>query len=79
MYFAGMGFADPALERRRLPFRKRWSFCWRHRFRILGLGAGFLALSMIPIVGWFIAPGYALIASSVGVAELFHTREPSNS
>lgn len=72
MYFAGMGFADPAMERRHLTLRQRWSFCWKHRFRILGLGCGFIVLSMIPVLGWFLAPGYALFASSIGVTELLH-------
>ncbi len=75
MYFAGMGFADPALERRRFGIRARWGFCWKNRFRILGLGAGYILLSMIPFIGWFIAPGYALIASSVGITELIHSTQ----
>lgn len=79
MYFAGMGFADPAMERRFLTVRQRWAFCWKHRFRILGLGCGFLVLSMIPVLGWFLAPGYALFASSIGVTELLHEDEANAS
>jgi len=72
MYFAGMGFADPAMERRHLTVWRRWSFCWQHRFSIMGLGAGFILLSMVPVIGWFLAPGYALFASSINVTEIFH-------
>ncbi|MEZ5302526.1 MAG: EI24 domain-containing protein [Verrucomicrobiales bacterium] len=66
-FFAGMNFFDPPLERRRLRHvGESLRFLWRSRWRLVANGLVFLALLAIPVVGWFLAPGYAALAGTIG-------------
>ncbi|MBD5780354.1 EI24 domain-containing protein [Pelagicoccus sp. NFK12] len=71
-FFAGAGFMDPVLERRRLGIRASLSHSNRHKWHAMGNGAGFVLMMFIPIVGWFLAPSYGIIAAAVsGVDTLY--------
>ncbi len=70
MYLAGVGFSDPALERRRYSVRRSLGFCWKNRGRLIGHGLGFSLLLAIPLIGWFLAPSYGIIAGTVGVVSV---------
>lgn len=74
MYFAGVGFADPAMERRRYSVRESLSFAWRHRARLLGCGAGFVLILLIPLIGWLLAPTYGVIAGTLSAADILGPR-----
>jgi CysZ protein len=71
-YLAGIGFADPALERRRFTVWETLKFARRHRPRLMGVGLGFLLLLAIPIVGWFVAPSYGIIAGTLAALDLLN-------
>ena len=66
MFLAGAGFVDPVLERRKLSVRETFHYIWAHRWRMVGNGCGYTLLLLFPIVGWFLAPGYAVVAATVG-------------
>jgi len=71
-YLAGIGFADPVLERRRFSVWATLKFARRHRPRLMGVGSGFLLLMAVPIVGWFIAPSYGIIAGTLAAIDLLN-------
>lgn len=69
-YLAGIGFADPVLERRRYTIPNTLRFARKHRPRLMGVGIGFLLLMAVPIVGWFVAPSYGIIAGTLAGLDL---------
>ncbi len=69
-YLAGLGFCDPAMERRKRSISETFSHAWRHRGRTIGQGLGFSLLLLIPIAGWFLAPSYGIVAGTLGVIDL---------
>ncbi len=70
-YFAGFGFLDPVMERRRFGIRASLAHVWRHRWLALGNGSGFLLMMLVPVIGWFLAPSYGIIAAAIaGVPSL---------
>lgn len=76
-YLAGVGFADPALERRRYSIWATLMFARRHRPRLMGVGLGFLLLMAIPLVGWFLAPSYGIIAGTLAAVDLLNEANQS--
>lgn len=71
-FFAGAGFMDPVLERRRLGIRASLAHSHRHKWHALGNGTGFVLMMFIPVIGWFLAPPYGIIAAAVsGVDTLY--------
>ena len=69
-FLAGAGFVDPPLERRNFTVWGALRLCWNFRGRILGQGASFSALLMIPLAGWFLAPGYGMVAGTIGALSI---------
>jgi CysZ protein len=70
MFFAGQGFIDPTLERKSYGVRDSLKFCWEKRMRTIGVGAGFTLLTLVPIVGWFVAPGFGIVAGTRSAVDL---------
>lgn len=71
-YFAGAAFMDPVLERRRVGIRASLAHSARHKWHAMGNGAGFMLMMLIPILGWFLAPSYGIIAAAIsGVDTLY--------
>jgi CysZ protein len=65
MFFAGHGFVDPTIERRNMSVGQSFKFAWQNRGRIIGCGAGFVLLTMIPVLGWFLGPTLAVVAGTI--------------
>ena len=65
MFLAGHGFTDPTLERRGMSVGQSFRFAWLHRRRVVGCGAGFLLLTMMPIAGWFLGPTLGVVAGTL--------------
>jgi len=65
MFLAGHGFMDPPLERRKVSVKESFRFVWQHRGRTLGCGCGFVLLSLIPVIGWFLAPTLGIVAGTL--------------
>ena len=65
MFFAGHGFADPTLERHERSVGQSFKFAWRNRGRVIGCGAGFVLLTAIPLIGWFLGPTLGVVAGTL--------------
>ena len=68
-YYGGAGLVDYTLERKRYSVRESIEFAQSNRGRITGVGMGFVFLLMIPIFGWFAAPGYGTVAATLAALE----------
>lgn len=64
-YFAGAAFMDPVLERRRIGIRASLAHSSRHKWHATGNGTGFMLMMFVPIIGWFLAPSYGIIAAAI--------------
>ncbi|KAA2245583.1 hypothetical protein F0L74_06400 [Chitinophaga agrisoli] len=64
-YFFGFSMMDYSCERHRLNMRESIAFIKEHRGMALGNGMVFYLLMFIPIIGWALAPSYAVIAATI--------------
>jgi len=64
MFLAGHGFVDPTLERKGWEVSASFRFARANKLRLIGCGCGFTLLAMIPVVGWFVAPGWGIVAGT---------------
>ena len=76
-YLAGVGFCDPPLERRGYRIRHTLRHAWRFKWRTLGQGTGFSLLLLLPVVGWFLAPSYGVVAGTLGTVAILKEEEMS--
>jgi len=77
VYLAGVGFCDPPLERRKIGVGGTFTYAWRNRGRVFGHGLGFSLLLLIPVVGWFLAPSYGVVAGTLGTIDVLREQKPS--
>jgi CysZ protein len=77
MFLAGQGFVDPVLERRGFGVRGSFRFCWKHRYRVLGCGAGFVAFATIPLAGWFLGPTLGIVAGTLAGLDRLDSESPA--
>jgi CysZ protein len=75
-YYGGSGLVDYTLERNRYSVRESIEFARSNRGRITGVGMGFVVLLMIPIFGWFAAPGYGTVAATLATLEKINGDAP---
>jgi len=68
-YFSGTGLIDYTLERKRFSVPESIQHAREHRSNVMGLGLGFMLLLLIPVIGWFMAPGYGAVASTLATLE----------
>lgn len=68
-YFGGFSLMDYVLERKKYSTSQTLKFVRRHRGLSLGIGAGFMVISLVPIVGWFLAPTYGTVAGTIATLE----------
>jgi CysZ protein len=64
-FYNGFALSDYTLERKRLSVKESVQFGKDHRARVVGVGAGFMAMMLVPIVGWFAAPTYGAVAATI--------------
>jgi len=75
-YFAGMPFFDFPLDRRRLSFGRKLSVVWRYRRSVAGVGASFIAMTFIPIVGFLGLNIAAVAATTIFVEDIMPALSP---
>jgi CysZ protein len=76
MVLAGHGFMDPTWERHGYGVGRSFGMARRHRWRCLGCGAGFVFLTAIPIVGWFLGPAVGMVAGTLAALDLEASSNP---
>lgn len=67
--FLGFGLMDFPLEHRGLSARESDEFVKSRAALSIGLGAGYLLLMLIPIVGWMFAPTFGTVAGTLRALE----------
>lgn len=72
MFLAGHGFIDPTLERKGFDVGASFRLVRANKLRVLGCGCGFILLALIPVVGWFIAPGWGIVAGTRSAVHLLN-------
>lgn len=63
--FVGNGLMDFPLEYRGLSVRESVVWSREHKSTATGVGAGYLLLMLIPIVGWMFAPTFGTVAGTL--------------
>lgn len=64
-FYNGFALSDYTLERKRLSVKESVQFGKDHRARVVGVGAGFMAMMLVPVIGWFAAPTYGAVAATI--------------
>ncbi|MEY3350981.1 MAG: hypothetical protein RIQ50_1092 [Bacteroidota bacterium] len=68
-YYYGFSMLDYTCERNKMNVLKSIDFIGRHRGLAIGNGMVFYLMHCIPIVGWVLAPAYAVIAATISLQE----------
>lgn len=66
-YYYGFSMLDYSCERAQLPPSQSIRFISHHRGLAIGNGLLFYAMHIIPVVGWVLAPAYAVIAATLSL------------
>lgn len=62
-FFNGILMTDYTLERQGFSVKESEEFYNHHKPEMFAIGFGFMFLLLIPVIGWFIAPTYGIVAS----------------
>jgi CysZ protein len=63
MYYNGILMTDYTLERHGFSIKQSEQFYKTNKPEMFAIGLGFMFLLLIPVIGWFIAPTYGLVAA----------------
>ena len=66
-YYLGFSMLDYSCERNKLSPSQSVAFIGRHKGLAIGNGLMFYAMHLIPILGWILAPSYAVIAATISL------------
>lgn len=72
-YFNGILMIDYTLERKGISVKESERFFRENKSEMFAIGLGFMFLLLIPVIGWFLAPTYGIVASY-----LFYSKRPQN-
>ncbi len=62
-YFNGILMTDYTLERKGISVKESERFYRENKSEMFAIGLGFMFLLLIPVIGWFLAPTYGIVAS----------------
>lgn len=62
LFLSSVSYVDPYLERHGVAPRAAFGRMWKHKHDMMCLGAVAAAISLIPIIGWFLGPTYSVVA-----------------
>ena len=68
-YYFGFSMLDYTNERRRLSPVQSVDFINRHKGLAIGNGMVFYFMHLLPIIGWILAPSYAVIAATLSLQQ----------
>lgn len=66
-YYLGFSMLDYSCERNKLSTSQSISFIGRHKGLAIGNGMVFYLMHIIPVLGWILAPSYAVIAATISL------------
>jgi CysZ protein len=62
-YYNGLLMTDYTLERQGYSVKESQVYYRQHKPELFAIGLGLMFLFLIPVIGWFLAPTYALVAA----------------
>lgn len=66
-YYLGFSMIDYSCERNKLSTSQSIAFIGRHKGLAIGNGLVFYLMHLLPVVGWILAPSYAVIAATLSL------------
>jgi CysZ protein len=66
-YYLGFSMLDYSCERHKLSTAQSINFIGRHKGLAIGNGLVFYLMHLLPILGWVLAPSYAVIAATISL------------
>jgi len=66
-YYFGFSMLDYSCERNKLSPSQSVAFISKHKGLAIGNGIVFYLMHIVPIVGWVLAPSYAIIAATISL------------
>lgn len=72
-YYFGFSMLDYSCERNRLNTAQSIRFIGSHKGLAIGNGLMFFGMHIIPVVGWLLAPSYAVIAATLSIIKIKNT------
>ena len=64
-YYNGILMTDYSLERQGYSIKESADFYKKNKPVLFAIGLGFMFMLLIPVIGWFLGPTYALVASGL--------------
>lgn len=74
-FYLGFSMLDYTNERRHLSAMQSVEFINRHKGLAIGNGIIFYGMHLLPLVGWVLAPGYAVIAATLSLQDAPGTKK----
>jgi len=71
-YYYGFSMLDYSCERHKLSTTQSISFIGSHKGLAIGNGFVFYLMHLLPVVGWVLAPSYAVVAATIS---LYHQKD----
>ena len=66
-YYYGFSMLDYSCERHKLSPTESIAYIGNHKGLAVGNGMVFYLMHLVPIVGWMLAPSYAVVAATISV------------
>ncbi|KIC95291.1 EI24 domain-containing protein [Flavihumibacter solisilvae] len=74
-YYYGFSMVDYSCERRRLSPAESIRFISDHKGLAIGNGLLFYLMHAVPVIGWILAPTYAVVAATLSVRQIEGVRQ----
>lgn len=71
-YYYGFSMLDYSCERHKLSASRSIAYIGKHKGLAVGNGIVFYLMHLLPVVGWVLAPAYAVVAATIS---LYHQEE----
>ena len=68
-YYYGFSMLDYSFERRKISPQQSISIIGQHKGLAIGNGMIFYLMHIVPIIGWVLAPAYAVIAATISIMD----------
>jgi CysZ protein len=66
-YYYGFSMLDYSCERHKLSPSESIAFISKHKGLAIGNGMVFYLMHVVPIIGWVLAPAYAVVAATISL------------
>lgn len=76
-YYFGFSMLDYSCERNKLTTSQSIAFIGNHKGLAIGNGMVFYLMHLIPLVGWMLAPSYAVIAATLSLYDKKYNLNPA--